>query len=159
MEENFLITNEEQLLKSIIRLDYLENQNKSNILIKLIVSKNMFEKSIKDIINKISFNHIGFLSHIEVIKDDFLVYEVDNLNAISEFYENSIVKFKIEKDMTLKIYKHLIVLNDVEGTVVLMNEDSLITCNRMKNAKVINIKGSANNVSGECIILKGNQSL
>ena len=115
--------------------------------------------TIKDIINKISFNHIGFLSHIEVIKDDFLVYEVDNLNAISEFYENSIVKFKIEKDMTLKIYKHIIVLNDVEGTVVLMNEDSLITCNRMKNAKVINIKGSANNVSGECIILKGNQSL
>ena len=96
MEENFLITNEEQLLKSIIRLDYLENQNKSNILIKLIVSKNMFEKSIKDIINKISFNHIGFLSHIEVIKDDFLVYEVDNLNAISEFYENSIVKFKVQ---------------------------------------------------------------
>jgi hypothetical protein len=159
MEENFLITNEEQLLKSIVRLDFLENQKINNILIKLVVSKNMFEKSIKEIINKISFNHIGFLSHIEVIKDDFVIYEEDRLNKVSEFFEDSILKFKIEKDMVLKVYRHLIVLNDVEGTIVLMNEDSMITCNKMIDAKVISIKGNVNHVNGEFMVIKGDQKL
>ena len=45
-----IVDNKEELTEF-----YLENQNKSNILIKLIVSKNMFEKSIKDMIFYLNF--------------------------------------------------------------------------------------------------------
>ena len=77
MEECFLITNNEELLKCIIRLEYLNNIRQF-VKIRLIIAKEMFDESLKSIFSKISFDNNAIVNSIEVIRNDYVIYENDN---------------------------------------------------------------------------------
>ena len=156
MEECFLITNNEELLKCIIRLEYLNNIRQF-VKIRLIIAKEMFDESLKSIFSKISFDNNAIVNSIEVIRNDYVIYENDNFALDEELTSNSIIKFKIPREMTLKVHKNLIVLNDVEGRIILMNEDSSFTCYKTCGAIISNIKSSSKPLFENRVHIRGDQ--
>ena len=158
MEEYFLIMNNEELLKCIIRLDYLNNIRQF-VKIRLIIAKEMFDEALKTIFSKISFDNNAIINSIEVIRNDYQVYEEDNFSLEEELSSNAIIKFKIPKEMTLKVHKNLIVLNEVEGRIILMNEDSSFACYKSIGARISNIKSSSKPLFENKVYIRGDQMI
>ena len=158
-EEYFVITSREQLILCMGKLESLLNSFLQPISLKLMIKKNMFEESLKQIVPKLKFLNKGIITSLEVIRDDYQVFEEDNFSLHEEIKSNAIIKFKIPKEMSLKIHSQVIVLNDVEGTIFLMNENASITCNKMIDAKVINVKSSKDKVNLNKAYIKGDQML
>ncbi len=156
-EESFVITNREQLNKCLSRIDRLLLKIINPLDLKLSVSKEMFDQAINEIVPRLRFSDIGIISRLNVINNDYIVFEEDNFSFNQILKEKCIIKFPIPKDMTLQIYSQVIILNEVSGTIFLMDDNASLFCDRLNHAKVITQKNAQSDLTSDRVYIKGDQ--
>ena len=153
-----IITSREQLLNCLANIESIFNSFTSQVYMKLEVSKDLFEESLSLIVPKLSFYNKGIITSLNVIDKSFYEYEEDDFPLVKTLDQKSLIKFKIPREMTLKISSFAIFLGEVEGTLILENEDATVVCKKLNNAKIINTKSSSY-LTKENVFIKGDQLL
>ncbi len=158
-EENYIITNNEQLETMISSLERLFLSLTKPINLKLSVTKEMLDKTINAVVPRLRFSDLGIISHLEILNRDYLIYDEDYFSLNQVIREKCIIKFPIPRDMTLQIYSHVLILNQVQGTIILMDEDASVYCESLNSAKIITMKNSKDNFTHNQIFIKGDDLL
>lgn len=158
-EENYIITNNEQLETMISSLERLFLSLTKPINLKLSVTKEMLDKTINAVVPHLRFSDLGIISHLEILNRDYLIYDEDYFSLNHVIREKCIIKFPIPRDMTLQIYSHVLILNQVQGTIILMDEDASVYCESLNSAKIITMKNSKDNFTHNQIFIKGDDLL
>lgn len=158
-EEFFVITCDEEVENCCRRLDELLISFRQPFYIRLSVSKAMFERTLGSIVPRLQFLNAGVISGLNVINDDYQVIDEDDFSLEQEIHRDSIIKFQIPREMCLKIYSRVIVLNEISGTVRLMKEESTLLAESVSHAKIITTKSAVSNYSKKKIYIKGDQVL
>ena len=157
-EETLIIKSREQLTNCLTKVESLLNSFINQVYIKLDVSKELFEECLSLVVPKLNFYQKGIITSLNVIDNSFHEYEEDDFPLVKTLDQKSIIKFKIPSEMTLKITSFAIFLGEVEGTLILENEETKVICKKLNNAKIINTKCSSY-LTKENVFIKGDQIL
>lgn len=153
------ILNMQELYECSYQIEQLLNGYSKPLSIKLNIGKNVFEETIKKIIPMLKNCHEAFIRYVNVLNNDYKIEEEDKFPLVWDINNPMIIKFPIPEDMVINVSSHAIFLNEVYGTINLIDENSSVLIKKAEGCKITTIKSFKKCINDSDIYIKGDEIL